>query len=62
MLSTIISKLADPSVEKFGHERVELRNVQFDTILLSNWTAGELVQQEIPFTFDDFVFLSSIKD
>ena len=32
IVSTIISKLADPSVAKYGHERVELRNVQFDTI------------------------------
>lgn len=30
LVSTIISKLADPSVAKYGHERVELRGVQFD--------------------------------
>ena len=58
----VISKLADPSVAKYGHERVELRGVQFDTISLAQWEAGQLVQQEVPFTFDDFVFLSSISD
>ena len=62
LVSTIISKLADPSVAKYGHERVELRGVQFDTISLAQWEAGQLVQQEVPFTFDDFVFLSSISD
>ena len=62
LVSTIISKLADPSVAKYGHERVELRGVQFDTISLAQWEAGQLVQQEVPFTFDDFVFLSSIAD
>ena len=61
IVSTIISKLADPSVAKYGHERVELRNVQFDTISFG-WEAGQLVQQEVPFTFDDFVFLSAIAD
>ena len=62
LVSTIISKLADPSVAKYGHERVELRGVQFDTISLAQWEAGQLVQQEVPFTFDDFVFLNSIAD
>ena len=61
IVSTIISKLADPSVAKYGHERGELRNVQFDTISFG-WEAGQLVQQEVPFTFDDFVFLSAIAD
>ena len=62
LVSTIISKLADPSVARYGHERVELRGVQFDTISLPQWEAGQLVQQEIPFTFEDFVFLSAISD
>ena len=62
LVSTIISKLADPSVARYGHERVELRGVQFDTISLAQWEAGQLVQQEVPFTFEDFVFLSEISD
>lgn len=62
LVSTIISKLADPSVEKYGSERVELIGCQFDTISLSQWEAGQLVQQEMPFTFEDFKFLSAIVD
>lgn len=59
---TIISKLADPSVSKYGHERVELRNCQFDTISLISWEAGQIVQCEVPFTFEDFNFLNTIMD
>ena len=62
LVSTIISKLADPSVAKYGHERLELRQVQFDTISLAQWEAGNLVQQEVPFTFEDFNFLNIISD
>ena len=62
LVSTIISKLADPSVAKYGHERLELRQVQFDTISLAQWEAGNLVQQEVPFTFEDFNFLNTISD
>lgn len=62
LVSTIISKLADPSVAKYGHERLELRGVQFDTISLAQWEAGSLIQHEVPFTFEDFNFLNAIAD
>ena len=62
LVSTIISKLADPSVAKYGHERLELRQVQFDTISLAQWEAGSLIQHEVPFTFEDFNFLNAIVD
>ena len=62
VVSTIISKLADPSVAKHGHERIELKGVQFDTISLAQWNAGELIQHEVPFTFEDFNFLNTIND
>ena len=62
LVSTIISKLADPSVAKYGHERLELRQVQFDTISLAQWEAGSLIQNEVPFTFEDFNFLNAIAD
>ena len=62
LVSNIISKLADPSVSKYGSERVELIGCKFDTISLSQWEAGQLVQQEMPFTFEDFKFLSLISD
>ena len=62
LVSNIISKLADPSVAKYGSERVELIGCKFDTISLSQWEAGQLVQQEMPFTFEDFKFLNVIAD
>ena len=62
LVSTIISKLADPSVAKHGHERIELKGVQFDTISLAQWEAGQLIQHEVPFTFEDFNFLNTISD
>ena len=62
LVSTIISKLADPSVAKYGHERLELRGVQLDTISLAQWEAGSLIQHEVPFTFEDFNFLNAIAD
>ena len=62
LVSTIISKLADPSVAKYGHERLELRQVQFDTISLAQWEAGSFIKNELPFTFEDFNFLNAIVD
>lgn len=62
LLCTIISKLADPSVAAYGHERVELLNCQFNTISLISWEAGQIVQNEVPFVFDDFNFLNTISD
>ena len=62
LVSTIISKLEDPAVSNYGREQVELRGVQFDTISIAQWEAGSLVQQEMPFTFEDFNYLSAIRD
>lgn len=55
----LISKLDDP--EAYGHERIRLKNVKWDTISLANWTAGEEVTQEIPFTFEGFELLDPIE-
>lgn len=54
----IISKLADP--EAYGHERIRLMNVMPDRIQLANWTAGEEVTEEIPFTFEEYELLDPI--
>lgn len=54
----IISKLADP--EAYGYERIRLKNVMFDRIQLANWTAGENVTEEWPFTFEEFELLDPI--
>lgn len=55
---SIISKLDDP--EAYGHERVRLDYVMVDEITLANWTAGEEVKEEIPFTFEDFELVDPI--
>ena len=62
LVSTIISKLDDPAAARYGREQVELIGVQFDTISLAKWEAGSLIQEELPFTFEDFNYLSSIRD
>ncbi|MGE5572934.1 MAG: phage tail tube protein [Bacteroidota bacterium] len=54
----IISKLADP--EAYGYERIRLIGVSFDRVPLANWTAGEVVTEEIPFTFVDYELLDPI--
>ncbi|MYL45056.1 phage portal protein [Virgibacillus halodenitrificans] len=55
----LISKLDDP--EAYGHERIRLKNVKWDSINLANWTAGEEVTQETPFTFEGFELLDPIE-
>lgn len=54
----IISKLADP--EAYGYERIRLMNVMPDRLQLANWTAGEEVTEEIPFTFEEYELLDPI--
>ena len=54
----IISKLADP--EAYGYERIRLKYVLFDRIQLANWTAGETVNEEWPFTFEGYELLDPI--
>jgi hypothetical protein len=56
----IVSKLADP--EAFGHERIRLKNVMFDQISLANWTTGEVVNEEWPFTFEDYELVDPISE
>jgi hypothetical protein len=54
----LVSKLADP--EAYGYERIRLMNVMFDKILLANWKAGEVVNEEWPFTFEGYELLDPI--
>lgn len=56
---TIISKLADPA--SAGHERIALYGVLFDDITLADWEAKKLIQEEKPFTFNDFELLDEIQ-
>jgi len=54
----IVSKLDDP--EAYGHERIRLMNVMPDRLQLANWTAGEEVTEEVPFTFEGYELLDPI--
>lgn len=54
----LIFKLADP--EAYGYERVRLKNVMFDINQLARFTAGELVREELDFTFEDYELLDVI--
>ncbi|GIO36201.1 hypothetical protein J41TS12_10620 [Paenibacillus antibioticophila] len=54
----ILSKLDDP--EAFGHETIRLIRCMPDQVQLANWTAGEEVTEETPFTFEDYELLDPI--
>jgi hypothetical protein len=55
----LISKLEDP--EAYGFERIRLMGVMPDSVDLVNWTAGEEVTEETPFTFEDYELLDPIE-
>ncbi|AJA42472.1 hypothetical protein AJ85_05640 [Alkalihalobacillus alcalophilus ATCC 27647 = CGMCC 1.3604] len=55
----LIAKLDDP--ESYGHERVRLLNVKYDKVTLANYTVGEVVKEETPFTFTRFELLDPIE-
>ncbi|WP_178024970.1 phage tail tube protein [uncultured Paenibacillus sp.] len=55
---SIIHKLDDP--EAYGFERIQLNNCMVDKIQLANWTAGEEVTEETPFTFESYELLDPI--
>ncbi|MFD0868767.1 phage tail tube protein [Paenibacillus residui] len=54
----IITTLDDP--EAYGFERVRLMRCMPDSIQLANWTAGEEVMEETPFTFEGFELIDPI--
>lgn len=56
---TVISKLADP--DSYGAERVVLKNCQFSTLTLADWTAGQLGTVTQNGTFTDWDFLDLIE-
>ncbi len=55
---SLLLKLDDP--EAYGHERIRLDNVIVDKITLANWTSGEEVTEEVPFTFSGYQLLDPI--
>lgn len=56
---TIISKLADP--DAYGAERVVLKNCQFSSLTLADWSAKALGTITQPFTFTDWDFIDMIE-
>lgn len=55
---TIVSKLADP--DAYGSERVVLRNVSFDDMVLADWEAAKNGTVEAPFTFSEYELLDRV--
>ncbi|GIO35849.1 hypothetical protein J41TS12_07100 [Paenibacillus antibioticophila] len=55
---SIIHKLDDP--EAYGFERIQLNGCMADKIQLANWTAGEEVTEETPFTFESYELLDPV--
>ncbi len=57
--ATVISKLADP--DAYGHERIALYNVSFDSMTLADWKAKSVGKVEIPFIFTRHEYLDRIE-
>lgn len=56
---TVVAKLDDPAA--FGAERVQLNGVYFDELTLLKFAMKEKLEEECPFTFDDYEFLDMIE-
>lgn len=56
---TIVSKLADP--DAYGAERVVLKNCQFSTLTLADWSAGQIGSVTQNFTFTDWDYIDMIE-
>lgn len=55
---TIASYLKDP--DAYGAERVVLKNCQFDTLSLADWSAGNIVTESQSFSFTDWEYTDLI--
>ncbi|MEG1083980.1 MAG: phage tail tube protein [Hydrogenoanaerobacterium sp.] len=53
-----IGKLADPTAK--GEEAIMYKGVSFDSVQLTKYELGALVEEEFPFTFDDWAYINSI--
>ena len=53
-----IGKLADPTAK--GEEAVMYKGVSFDSVELTKYELGAIVEAEFPFTFDDFEYIKTI--
>ncbi|MBQ9090722.1 MAG: phage tail tube protein [Anaerotignum sp.] len=54
-----ISKLDDP--DAWGAERVVAKGIQFSSLILADWSAGNIGTQTYPFTFTDYDFLDLVE-
>lgn len=54
-----IGKLADPTSK--GEEAIMYKGVSFDSVELTKYELGAVVETEFPFTFDDFEYINSIE-
>lgn len=52
---TLVGKLNDP--DGYGAERVAIYGVSFDEVPLMSFEAGQILKQEVPFTFTSHKFL-----
>lgn len=55
---TIASYLKDP--DAYGAERVVLKNCQFDSLTLADWSSGQIITQTQPFSFTDWEYTDLI--
>lgn len=55
---TLMSNVNDPAA--FGAERVILTGVQFSSLPLVGWELGQLIEEELPFTFTDWRIPSAV--
>ncbi len=53
-----IGKLADPTAR--GEEAIMYKGVSFDSVELTKYELGAIVDAEFPFTFDDYEYINSI--
>lgn len=53
-----IGKLADPTAK--GEEAIMYKGLSFDSVQLTKYELGALVEEEFPFTYDDWSYINSI--
>lgn len=54
-VTELISQVDDPSTTA-GKDKIRYKNVQFDQIPLAKYSVGEIIEEELPFTFEGFEF------
>jgi hypothetical protein len=57
-VTELIGKVADP--ENGGTLRVRLKSVMFDKIDIVKFEVGSIIEEDLPFTFEGYEYLSTI--